>query len=180
MPQDTTSSPDEEAEVITEAREVLANWHRRARESQMAAFNAAKWFRFWHFMIGVPLIILTAVTGTEGYRSDAVVHHDFHGVPTEAVEIIVPIVVALQTFLSYSQRAEKFQHAGAQYSSVRRKMEQGAVFLMADNANAMAFMDTIRSTLDTLAEEAPDPPFVVRKWTLHRLKADTASQLFAN
>ncbi len=146
----------------------------------MSSFNAAKWFRFWHFVIGVPLIILTAITGTEAYRSDAVVHHDFYGVSTEAIGIVVPIVVALQTFLSYSQRAEKFQHAGAQYSTVRRKMEQGAVFLMATDDNAMAFMDTIRPTLDTLAEEAPDPPFVVRKWTLYRLKSDKASSLFSD
>lgn len=179
MPQeDTTSRNDGKSAVVIEARRVLENWHRRAREAQMASFNAAKWFRFWHFMVGIPLIVLTAVTGTEEYRSVAVLHQGFHGVSTEVIGIAVPIIVALQTFLSYSQRAEKFQHAGAQYSSIRRKIEQGAVFDMADDRTSSAFLDKVRPTLDTLAEEAPDPPLIVRRWTQHHLNSNPASPLF--
>jgi hypothetical protein len=179
MPQeDISRHENEKSVVINEARRVLENWHRRSREAQMASFNAAKWFRFWHFLVGIPLILVTAVTGTEEYRSAAALHQDFYRVSPEAIGIAVPIIVALQTFLSYSQRAEKFQHVGAQYSSIRRKIEQGAVFYMSDNSSSAAFLDTVRPALDTLAEEAPDPPLIVRKWTQYHLKSDPASPLF--
>ena len=167
--------PDESLQT---SKNHLINWHRRARQVQLSCYNAAKWFDFWHFTIGAPLILLTAAAATSYYKTLVTQHHPFLGVPTDIVGLLLPVLAALQTFLGYGQRAEKFRATGAKYGSLRREMEQGSALSFGDTHQAQGLMDRLRRELDTLAREAPEAPAVVWRWTLFATRQDTGSPLF--
>ena len=163
---------------IASLKEHLTNWHRRARQVQLSCYNAAKWFDFWHFAIGAPLILLTAAAATSYYKALVTQHHAFLGIPTEVVGLLLPVLAALQTFLGYGQRAEKFRTTGAKYGSVRREMEQGSSLSFSTKREAEELMDRLRQELDTLSREAPEAPAVVWRWTRFANRQDTGSPLF--
>lgn len=165
-------------EALQSSKEHLINWHRRARHVQLSCYNAAKWFDFWHFTIGAPLILLTAAAATSYYKTLVTQHHSFLGVPTEIVGLLLPVLAALQTFLGYGQRAEKFRTTAAKYGSLRREIEQGSSLSLSTRREAEKLMDRLRSDLDTLAREAPEAPAIVWQWTRYTKKNDTGSPLF--
>ena len=177
-----TNDPLAPDEALPSAREHLTNWHRRARDVQLSCYNSATWFDFWHFMIGAPLIVLTSAAATSYYKALVTQHRTFLGVPTEILGLLLPILAALQTFLKYGQRAEKFRTTAAKYGSIRREMEQGSSLLFGNKQEAEKLMNSLRKELDTLAREAPEAPSIVWEWTqlILGLKKGKGSPLFPN
>jgi hypothetical protein len=176
--QPTQTNEISETSALHQAKLHLINWHRRARQVQLSCYSAAKWFDFWHFVIGAPLILLTAFGATSFYKSLEASHHRSVIITTEVIGLLLPILAALQTFLGYGQRAEKFRTTAAKYGSIRREMEQGSALSLNTEQDADKFMGELRTELDTLAREAPEAPGIVWWWTRQTTKDDHGSPLF--
>lgn len=131
---------------------VLRDWHRRARESQWAHYEAERRLLRGHYLIGLPLIVLSAFTGTSIFASIATN-------PSRAFKTIVgftalagAILGALQTFLRSSDRAGAHRSAATDYSDLRRRLE---VLLATDTNPNNEAVEQVRSRLGELAARSP-------------------------
>jgi hypothetical protein len=77
----------------------------------------------------------------------------------------------LQTFLGFSERAEKHRITAVRYGAVGRQIEQFLETGSSGHENTETLIDQIRERLNRLAEESPVlPPDIVRKATIDKAK----------
>jgi hypothetical protein len=80
-------------------------------------------------------------------------------------------LAALQTFLSFSERAEKHRITAVRYGAVGRQIEQFLETGGSAQKSPETLIDEIRERLNRLAEESPVlPPDIVRQATIDSLK----------
>jgi hypothetical protein len=72
--------------------------------------------------------------------------------------VLAAILAGLQTFLRYSERAERHRVSGGKYGTLRREIEQRLVFPPANSAELSSYADSLRARWDKLSEECPTTP----------------------
>jgi hypothetical protein len=169
---------NESSDDWTAAEKLLADWTRRARESQFCHYEAALYFGYLNYAIGIPVVILTCLVGTTVYAT----LQKSVSVPVQltvgAISVLAAVLAGLQTFLRFGERAEKHRTLGAQYGSVRRRVEMIKALSPERRGAINDFLNDVRETLDALAESAPDVP--PRVWgraakKLRRNEVDSSS-----
>ena len=134
--------------------ELLSDWKRRVRESQFAHYNAAKPLIRANYLLGVPVTILTTFVGTALFATleKQAASTNFR-LSIGFISVIAAVLASMQTFLRFSERAEKHRGVAARYGSLRRDIEAlqagGAPF---DQTK----LDTIREKLNSISTEAPE------------------------
>jgi len=133
--------------------ELLADWHRRVRESQFAHYNAAKPLGRTNYLLGVPVTILSTFVGTSLFATlEAHATANFR-LAIGFVSVTAAILASMQTFLRFSERAEKHRAVAARYGSLRRDIEA----LQAGGAPYdQAKLDSLKEKLNSISEEAPE------------------------
>ena len=73
------------------------------------------------------------------------------------IRISAAVLSAIQTFLKYSEKAEKHRSVGAKAGSLRRQIEQ---YIAAGNVETLSpdKINAMRQSIDKLAEDAPNIP----------------------
>lgn len=162
--QSAPKKDDDAGEEWAAAEELLADWMRRARESQFCHYEAAKYFARVNYWVGVPVVVLTCLVGTTVYASlQSSVSFPVQ-VGVGAISVLASILAGLQTFLRLGERSEKHRTTGAQYGSVRRRLEVIHALSPERRGAVDEFLNRTRETLDSLAESGPDvPPRVWRR-----------------
>lgn len=136
----------------TEA-ELVLSWLRRARESQFSHYGAARRLGNYGRAFGVPVIVITAIVGASAFASIL-----SQTIPLYAkliaglFSVAAAVLSSLQTFFKFSERSEKHRLFGAKFGAVRRELE---VLHVQDQIRPTE-LAAVRTTLDKLAEEAPD------------------------
>lgn len=74
------------------------------------------------------------------------------------LSILAAALAGLQTFLGYSERAERHRVASARYASVRRQLEVIAATSSFSEHELTAKLGAIQQELDSCAEGAPHVP----------------------
>lgn len=74
------------------------------------------------------------------------------------MSVSATVLACLQTFLGFSERAEKHRMAGARYGALGRQLE-----LMLAQDSDWTPLEEIRKQLDSLAQESPNIPKAVHK-----------------
>ena len=132
--------------------ELLADWHRRVRESQFAHYNAAKPLGRTNYLLGVPVTILSTLVGTSLFATHEANAPNFR-LAIGFVSVTAAILASMQTFLRFSERAEKHRAVAARYGSLRRDIEA----LQAGGAPYdQAKLDSLKEKLNSISEEAPE------------------------
>jgi hypothetical protein len=72
--------------------------------------------------------------------------------------VAAALLASLQTFLGYSERAEKHRIAGAKYGALGRELEQ---LRASDSPLSDDLISKIRKSLDDLAVESPNNPLPI-------------------
>lgn len=131
-------------------------WDRRLSRSVEVHYETAKFLRKWHYSLGIPVIIIVAALGAlkdisfgEGYNT--LVTSVFSIISVGAV-----IVVGLQTFLNFNQRAEKHKEAASKYGSVRREIELLTRKTFASDSDLERKIISIQDKLDILSVSSPE------------------------
>ncbi len=83
---------------MTPLEALTAEWRVRVNRMKNAHYRAATLFERIHLYLGVPVIVLSSIVGTAVFAS-------------------------LQTFLRYSERADKHRIAGAKYGALNVDLE---------------------------------------------------------
>lgn len=136
--------------------ELLERWLRRARESQFAHYEAADRLKRLNYWFGVPVVAITSIVGTSVFSSISSTGglDDNTRIAVGAISVMAAVLASLQTFLGFSERAERHRITGARYGIARRALED----LGARGADGVSQdeMDQIRKEIDSLAVEAPN------------------------
>ena len=105
---------------MKENETVLEDWLVRAKRKTNAHARCASHFEFCHRAIGVPLVALSAITGTTVVAQYIDNDPKWWGV---TLVVLTAILTSLQTFFDYGARAEKHKSVSASFSNLRREIQ---------------------------------------------------------
>ena len=115
----------------------------------------------------MPVIALTALVGTSVFatlQSDAGPRVQ---ITLGILSVAAAVLASLQTFLGYSERAEKHRVAGAKYGALARHLEELLAVSGEPQADAI---EGIRGAIDSLALESPNTPLKIYRRAEGRVK----------
>jgi hypothetical protein len=152
-----TVSIQQPYEPPRDARALVLNWIRRARDSQIRHYTMADRLTGYGRRLGLAVIAITTATGTSAFLSlVATAISPQLRVVIGLTSISAAVLASLQTFLRYSERAELHRRAGAQYGAVRRRLE--AIHAGDPYMHDTRDIETVRDELDHIAQNAPHLP----------------------
>ena len=138
--------------------ELLDKWNKRLREGQFSHYEAERWYKKYHYIFGLPAITLSALVGSafffEGIFTESNLYK-FFGVLSG---FLSSFLISLQTFLNFSELAEKHLSAASKYGSVRRDVERLMVMISSgvDDIDWNREVDGIKKQIDDLAQSSPN------------------------
>lgn len=137
--------------------ELITEWHAGIRINVLSHYECAKLFESYHRKLGYPTVILSALAGTT-LVSLPNINNVWGQLLTLGLSISVTVFASLQTFLRYSERAEKHKSAATEFGKLRRELEQFIVFSTTDGAITRDEMEVIRLRWGELSAHAPAIP----------------------
>jgi hypothetical protein len=147
-----------ERKPIMKATELMEQWYAGIKLQVLSHYECAKLYESYHRRLGYPTVILSALTGTAFVAS--LNDSDIWWIKGVAVvlSLMVTVLASLQTFLRYSERAEKHKTAAEEFGKLRRELEEMLVLVPAGGDIAKNDMDAIRTTWGDLSTNAPAIP----------------------
>jgi hypothetical protein len=135
--------------------DVLNDWYERVAATQRAHYRSADHFARKSYWLGIPVIALTTLVGTSVFATLQKQPAPWLQITVGLASVAAAILASLQTFLGYSERAEKHRVAGAKYGALGRELEtlRASANTVSDQA-----ISEVRKRLDTLALESPNNP----------------------
>ena len=137
---------------------LLEEWHIGIRISVVAHYGAAKMYEGYHRRLGWPLVVVSAIAGTAVVASMNDSQETWQKLMSVGLSMTVTVLASLQTFLRYSELAEKHKVTATELNNLRRQVEQTLAFVPAPGAVAKNDMDAIRAKWDELSKNAPPIP----------------------
>ena len=140
---------------ISACRRLLENWHLAIRICHKAHIKAAAGLIRSNRRFGVPVVILSTVTG-------ATVFATLESSPDTRIRILVGLIsvtagvlAGLQTFLGHADRADTHRVAAQRYGSVRREIEE--VLHTCDDLSMLpeGYLADIRKRWDEIDRDSP-------------------------
>lgn len=157
---------------------LLKDWFRRARESQEVHYESEKFFKRIHYALGIPAAILSAIVGTTIYAVMESEADESMKLVLGCISMLSAALIALNTFLGCSLKAEKHRAAGASYASIRRKLERMKTSQELYKDKFDEEMGLVQAEFDSLASNSPVPPGIVSEPTIKRLKNTEHNRIF--
>jgi hypothetical protein len=136
-------------------REVLQEWYLRVSVTQRAHYLSADHFGRRKYWLGIPAVALATVVGTSVFATIEKQPDIWLQIAVGLSSVTAALLTSLQTFLGYSERAEKHRLAGAKYGALGRELE---TLLASTEAPPPEQVTRIRERLDVLAVESPNNP----------------------
>lgn len=151
------SLPPEEA-WGDDLTELMRQWCARARVAQHAYYAKSERLRVWNFMLGIPVVIVTAVVGTSVFAS---INHEGGVSPRTklfvgAISVLAAVLASIQTFTKLGEAAQQHGVAGDWYAAIRRDIEQEMSLPPALRERPQTFLNRIRKEMNAAAEKAPE------------------------
>jgi hypothetical protein len=141
----------------TEERALLADWTARVTAAQHAHYYLMTQLRRRNLMLGIPVIVLTAAVGTALFTSIANTDAAsvWAKVAAGAVSALAGVLAAIQTFLKFSERAEKHAVAADWLAAVRRELETVAATPEKARGNPSDVLEGLRKEINKISQTAP-------------------------
>lgn len=138
--------------------ELILEWHAGIRINVLAHYECSKLFENQHRLLGYPTVILSALTGTTyvSTLNDSSLWWA-RGVAV-ALSLAVTVLVSLQTFLRYAERAEKHKEAATEFGKLRRELESIIAHVPSGDTISADKMESIRVKWGELSTHAPSIP----------------------
>jgi hypothetical protein len=143
-------------------KEVLDDWYERVAVTQRAHYLSADHFGARKYWLGIPAVGLSTLVGTSVFATLRNHSGDHSGpwlqIAIGLASVAAALLASLQTFLGYSERAEKHRIAGAKYGALGRELEVLRASTATPTAESIA---EVRKRLDDLAIESPNNPLPI-------------------
>ena len=136
---------------------LLTERRKLAWAAQHAYFERASILHAFNYIIGIPVILITALTGSEIVASRAA----DEPIPIWAglITLSATVFASLQTFFRFGERAAFSAQAGNQYAILRRRIEDA---LASPPKNRERLLDELEKLTDRASKESP--PIGERRW----------------
>ncbi|MFL6207532.1 MAG: SLATT domain-containing protein [Pyrinomonadaceae bacterium] len=141
-----------------EAKDLLDDWLFRIRKAQLAHIKTAVYFERVNLWLGVPVVILTTLVGTSVFATLQKETATSIKIAVGIASVLAAIMAGLQTFLRYSERAERHRVSGGKYGTLRREVEQRLAFPLSNSDELNNYIDLLRQRWDKLSEDCPTAP----------------------
>jgi hypothetical protein len=138
--------------------ELVAQWHFRNHRVQMAHYESARYFERRHLMLGLPAILLSTIVGTTIFATISKDQNIAVQIVAGILSVAAAMLTALQTFLKYSELAEKHRLAGAKFAALKHQIELLSIFPPASDAELKTGLQAIEADWAKLREESPTLP----------------------
>jgi hypothetical protein len=142
-----------------DVNESMEGWLLHSHKGRDRHDQSARYFEKKNSWLGIPTIILSAITGTTIFASLATQDKMLIWVKiiVGLLSVSAAVLASLQTFYNYHERAEKHRSTGVKYKEVIRSIEK--------NTLARGFsqqeIDNIYNRLNEIEESAPVVPDVI-------------------
>jgi Tfp pilus assembly major pilin PilA len=150
-----------------ETNKLLEEWLFRIRRAQQGHYESATHFARLNYWLGVPAIALSAIVGTSVFAALGKETIISIKIAVGVASVTAAILMALQTFLNYPERAEKHRTVATRYGTMRREIEKKLAF-PPPKRELEAYIETLQAQWNKCNEDCPTVP--KRIW--HRTKAD--------
>jgi hypothetical protein len=158
--------------------QLLTDWFRRTRESQMVHNRCANHFSRLHLWLGIPSVALSTIVGTAVFASlERATSADVR-IGVGLLSVLAAVFAGLQTFLGYAERANRHRAAGAGYGALRRSLEMLKTFPSADEAALVSTLGEVKKQMDELAGTAPEVPARIKDASDDFLQRNGYGKLF--
>ncbi|MBN1884867.1 MAG: SLATT domain-containing protein [Candidatus Krumholzibacteriota bacterium] len=105
-------------------RRLLWNWHLAIRICHKAHIKAAAFLHRSNRRFGVPVVILSTVTGASVFATIESSPDVRIRIAVGLVSVTAGVLAGLQTFLGHADRAETHRVAAQRYGALRRELEE--------------------------------------------------------
>ena len=130
----------------------MNDWWRRSREAQWAHYATGRSFTRSHYIIGIPLVLLTAFSGTSVFYVMTTSPNRNLGFVVATMSVIAAILGGLQTFLRWSDQAAAHRAAAVEYSAIRRYLEEVIATCLLNGAHDET---VLRDRFDDMTKSSP-------------------------
>jgi len=139
--------------------DLLRHWRFRIHRVQTGHYEAGRRYDRMHLFLGIPAIAVSTIVGTSVFASLATKEQNV-GVTilVGLLSVASAILASLQTFLKYSELAERHKIAGAKFADLKHKIELVAVFQPTDSEALKNQLSEIEQEWEKVREESPNIP----------------------
>lgn len=138
----------------TDTNELALRWLRRARESQFGHYEMGIINDGRNKYFGIPVIIVTSIVSASVFSAIQKDGGEVIKFIAMGLSLLAVVLSSLQTFFNFSERAEKHRAAGAEYASLRRRLE----LFSASSVKDIEALRKIGDDLSALGARAPTIP----------------------
>jgi hypothetical protein len=140
---------------------LLASWCAKAKEYRDAHENARSRLRRWHYLLGVPAIVLSSAVAMAVFATLERPVSTPVAVGVGILSVGAAILAACQTFLRCSDRAEAHRQAASEYERIVDRAELAAALYGSDaleEGRLQELRDACRDVSDQMARVATTRP----------------------
>ena len=132
---------------------LLASWSADAKARRDAHRNASIRLRRWHFLLGVPALVLSALVAMLVFATLQRVLPVEVTMAVGAVSVCAAVLTACQTFLRCSDRAEQHRQVSAEYEGIANRAELLCAMYQSTPADDARLMNSLRDACTAAQEQ---------------------------
>ena len=108
---------------MEDVRELIEEWYKRVSVTQVAHYLSADHFGKRKYLLGIPAVVLATFAGTSVFATLSEQPNIYLQIAVGLASVAAAVLASLQTFMGYSDRAEKHRLAGGRYGALGRRIE---------------------------------------------------------
>ena len=152
---------------------IFEEWDRRVSRAVEVHYESAKKLQRHHYILGIIALIIVTMLGAS---KDLKIEGKYSWICSlfyYLISVTAAILVGLQTFLKYGERAEKHKEVASNYGAMRRQIEHLAKKTFENNETREECINNLRKEWDALSKSSP--PANSKVWTEVKNKYESKS-----
>ncbi|TLS41653.1 DUF3987 domain-containing protein [Streptomyces montanus] len=152
------------------ASEVVADWHRRCRQSQRVHYDSGTRCTRINAVLGLANIVLAIFVSSGAFYIISAGTQLYIKVITGVLSVLSVVTAVMQALLRYEQRAAEYKAMSAEYGALRRKLELMVIKAWREG-ELLQELAAVKERMDELAARSPAIPPGVKKRAVKNLES---------
>ncbi len=158
----------------------VEHYFQNAAITSRAHFLAWERYSRWNRFFGIPVVIMTALVGTAIFGTLQQTPELHWRILAGVISIFATVLAALQTYLNFSEQAEKHKEAGGSYAELRRKFNLLMIEMRLKGSDyddqAISELKRIVAELNEVSKKCPSIPDKIYDTARNRLPPHLTAQ----
>lgn len=163
--------------------DLILHWRFRVHRMQLAHYQSARSFEKRHLWLGLPAIALSTIVGTSVFATIEQTADNSRKlwlqITIGLLSVLSAVLVSLQTFLRYAERAEKHRVAGARFANLKHEIELLSTMPPPNPADLRQALADIEGKWSKLREDSPNLSEAIWKDVERTLTTEEHSKRYA-